>query len=198
MVRTAYTPLSASLLRPGTGFCSPTQALPERVGLEDSALDVMTDLTRVSAVVIRPIDNIDEAHQRMVQRGVRLLLVLDHDRTVTGLITATDILGEKPMKVIAQRGCKRDEILVSDIMTPQGRLEVLDMDEVRSARVGHIVATLKASGRQHAMAVERGPHGRATLRGLFSATRIARQLGVAIQTAEVGRTFSEIKSLLVS
>ncbi len=158
----------------------------------------MTDLTRVSAVVIRPIDNIDEAHQRMVQRGVRLLLVLDHDRTVTGLITATDILGERPMKVIAQRGCKRGEILVSDIMTPQGRLEVLDIDEVRSARVGHIVATLKASGRQHAMAVERGPRGQATLRGLFSATRIAHQLGVAIQTAEVVRTFSEIKSLLVN
>jgi hypothetical protein len=48
------------------------------------------------------------------------------------------------------------------------------------------------------MAVERDPHGQATLRGLFSATRIARQLGVAIQTAEVVRTFSEIKSLLVS
>ncbi|MBI2226012.1 MAG: CBS domain-containing protein [Betaproteobacteria bacterium] len=179
-MRTAYTPLSASLLQRGTGFCGPTQALPEQVGLEDPALDVMTDLTRVSAVVIRPIDSVAEAHQRMIQRGVRLLLVLDHDRQ------------------IAQRGCKRGEILVSDIMTPQGRLEVLDMDGVRSARVGHIVATLKASGRQHAMAVERGPHGRATLRGLFSATRIARQLGVAIQTAEVGRTFSEIKSLLVS
>lgn len=197
MVRTAYTPLSASLLRPGTGFCSPAQALPERVGLDDSALDVMTDLTRVSAVVIRPIDSVAEAHQRMIQRGVRLLLVLDHDRKVTGLITATDILGEKPMRVIAQRGCKREEILVSDIMTPEGRLEVLDMDQVRGAKVGHIVATLKASGRQHAMAVERGPHGQATLRGLFSSTRIARQLGVAIQTPEVVRTFSEIKSLLV-
>src|SRR3989304_7380727 len=107
MVRTAYTPLSASLLQPGTGFCSPTQALPERVGLEDSALDVMTDLTRVSAVVIRPIDNIDEAHQRMVQRGVRLLLVLDHDRPVTGPITATDIPGEKPVEGGARGGCRR-------------------------------------------------------------------------------------------
>ena len=198
MVRNAYSPLPSSLMQPGTGFWSPTQTLPERVSLEHPALDVMTDLKHVSAVVTRPTDSVDEALQRMTQRGVRSLLVLDHERTVAGLITATDILGEKPMKVIAQRGCTREDTLVSDIMTPLGRLDVLDMGTVRSAKVGHIVATLKASGRQHAMAVERDPHGKVMLRGLFSATQIARQLGVAIQTTDVVRTFSEIESLLVT
>ena len=197
MVRNAYSPLPSSLMQPGTGFWSPTQTLPERVSLEHPALDVMTDLKHVSAV-IRPADSLDEALQRMTQRGVRSLLVLDHERTVAGLITATDILGEKPMKVIAQRGCTREDTLVSDIMTPLGCLDVLDMGTVCSAKVGHIVATLKASGRQHAMAVERDPHGKVMLRGLFSATQIARQLGVAIQTTDVVRTFSEIESLLVT
>lgn len=198
MPRTAYSSLPSSLLQPGTGFCSPSQSFPERVTLDHPAIDVMTDLRRVSAVVIRPIDSVDEAHQRMVQRGVRLLLALDHGRKVTGLITATDILGEKPMKVIAQRGCKREEILVSDIMTPQERLEVLDMCDICSAKVGHVVATLQAAGRQHAMVVERNSQGQATVRGLFSSTQIARQLGITIQTAEIARTFSEIKSLLVA
>ena len=198
MLRTVYSFLPSSLLQPGTGFCSPTQSFSEHVTLEHPAIDVMTDLRRVSTVVIRPIDSVDEAHKRMVQRGVRLLLALDHDRKVTGLITATDILGEKPMKVIAQRGCRREEILVSDIMTPQERLEVLDMSDVCSAKVGHVVATLKASGRQHAMVVERDPHGQATVRGLFSTTQIARQLGITIQTTEIARTFSEINSLLVA
>lgn len=198
MPRAAYSSLSSSLLQPGTGFCSPIQPFPEHVTLEHPAIDVMTDLRRVSAVVIRPIDSVDEAHKRMIQRGVRLLLVLDHDRKVAGLITATDILGEKPMKVIAQRGCKREEILVSDIMTPQQRLEVLDMNAVCSAKVGHVVATLMASGRQHAMVAERDLQGKATVRGLFSSTRIARQLGIAIQTTEIARTFSEIESLLAA
>lgn len=196
MVRAAYSSLPSSLLQPGTGFCSPTQAFLERVTLDHPAIEVMTDLRRVSAVVIRSIDSVDEAHQRMIQRGVRLLLVLDHDRKITGLITATDILGEKPMKVIAQRGCKRGDILVGDIMTPQERLEVLDMNDVCGAKVGHIVATLRAAGRQHAMVVERGPHGTMVC-GLFSSTQIARQLGMAIQTTEIARTFSEIESLLV-
>ncbi|MBI3044943.1 MAG: CBS domain-containing protein [Betaproteobacteria bacterium] len=196
MARTTYAPVPFALLKPGTAFHSPAQKLPEQVSLESPAADVMTDLKQVGAVVIRPDDTVDEAQRRMIQRGVRSLLVLGHDRKVTGLVTATDILGEKPMKVIAQRACTRDEILVSDIMTPQGRLEVMDMDNVRTAKVGNIVATLQASGRQHAMVVDRDPEGRETLRGLFSSTQIARQLGMAIQTLETARTFAEIESLL--
>jgi CBS domain-containing protein len=129
---------------------------------------------------------------------VRLLLVLDHDRRVVGLITATDILGEKPMKVTAERGCRREEILVSDIMTPQERLEVLDMADVAGARVGHIVTTLTASGRQHAMVVDRGAEGTETVRGLFSTSQIARQLGMAIPEVERARTFAEIKEALAA
>jgi hypothetical protein len=70
------------------------------------------------------------------------------------------------------------------------------MAEVRAAKVGHIVATLKKAGRQHAVVVERDARGRQLVRGLFSATQIARQLGVTIQTSEVARTFSEIESML--
>jgi CBS-domain-containing membrane protein len=197
MMRTAYSSLPSSLLQPGTGFCSPAQVFLERVTLDHPAIEVMTDLRRVSAVVIRAIESVDEAHQRMIQRGVRLLLVLDHDRKITGLITATDILGEKPMKVIAQRGGKHGDVLVGDIMTPQERLEVLDMNDICGAKVGHIVATLKAAGRQHAMVVERGLHGTLVC-GLFSSTQIARQLGMVIHPTEIARTFSEIESQLVA
>lgn len=198
MARVTYAPLPAKLLKPGTSFHSPTQALPEQVSLEHAAIDVMTDLKQVSAVVIRPDDTVEEAHRRMIQRGVRLLLVLDHDRRVVGLITATDILGEKPMAVTAHRGCRHEEILVSDIMTTQERLEVLDMADVSCAKVGHIVATLTASGRQHAMVVDRDAKGREVVRGLFSTTQITRQLGMPIPTAERARTFAEIKSVLTA
>jgi len=190
-----YAVLNSSHLQPGSGFCQPSQSLPPRVGFDDTAESVMTDLKQISAVLIHPGDGVDEANLRMLQRSVRLLLVVDETRKVVGLITATDILGEKPLQVIAERGCRREDVLVRDIMTPQHRLEVLRMADVRSAKVGHIVATLKKSGRQHAVVVD-VDNGRQTVRGLFSATQIARQLGVAIQTSEVARTFSEIEALL--
>lgn len=191
-----YSPLVSAMLQEGVGYAQPTQIVPEQVTLDDLAVSVMTDLNRVTAIIILPGDSVDEAHRRMIQRGVRLLLTVDQDRKVLGIVTATDILGEKPVQVAFQRGLKRGEILVRDIMTPQERLEVLDMQDVRVAKVGHVVATLKKAGRQHAVVVERDARGRQTVRGLFSATQIARQLGVAIQTSEVARTFSEIEAQL--
>jgi len=45
--------------------------------------------------------------------------------------------------------------------------------------------------------VERDREGRQSVRGLFSATQIARQLGVALATTgEIARTFSEIEAQL--
>ncbi len=191
-----YAPLASSLLQPGCDFSTPSKALPERVTLDNPAIDVMTDLKYVNAVVIQSHDTIEEANRRMLQHSVRLLLVLDHARRVEGLLTAPDTLGEKPMRVVAERRCKREEVLVREIMTPQGRLEVLDMEDVRRSSVGHIVATLKRAGRQHAIAAEYGNHSGQTVRGLFSTSQIGRQLGAMIQTAEVARTFSEIEAAL--
>jgi len=61
----------------------------------------------------------------------------------------------------------------------------------------HVVATLRRAGRQHTLVVEQNSNGQQVVRGLFSATQIARQLGVAIQTDEVARTFYEIEAHLV-
>lgn len=191
-----YSSLPSAMLQAGVGYAQPTQAVPEKVTHDDAATAVMTDFTRVTAVIILPGDTVDEARRRMIQRAVRLLLVVDQDRKVVGLITATDILGEKPVLSASERGLRREEVLVRDIMTPQERLEVLGMADVQAAKVGHIVATLQKAGRQHAVVVEYDPRGRQVVRGLYSATQIARQLGVSIQTSEIARTFSEIEASL--
>ena len=132
----------------------------------------------------------------MIARGVRLLLVVDADDQVLGLVTASDVLGEKPMKVLRAKGGTRRDVLVSDIMTPRDRLEVLTMSQVANAAVGSVVATLKRSGRQHALVVDDSEGGPDKVRGIFSVTQIARQLGIVIQTAQVARTFAEIERKL--
>ena len=191
-----YPALDLLLLQTGVGFNEPMQNPMRHVGFDDPAESVMTDLKLVNAVLIGPEDSIDAANQHMIQRGVRLLLVVDANHKVTGLITATDILGEKPLQLIAERGGRHEDIQVRDVMTPQQRLEVLRMDDVRNAKVGHIVATLKKSSRQHALVVEINDDNQQIICGLFSATQIARQLGAAIHIGEVARTFSEIEALL--
>ena len=116
------------------------------------------------------------AAQRMRANRIHLLLVTDENNAILGLITSTDIEGEKPLIQISKRRVRRSEITVADIMTPRERLEVIDMADVLSARVGHVVATLKAVGRQHAMVIDRDESGRSLVRGLFSLSQLNRQL----------------------
>jgi len=187
-----YHPLSVHRLQPGARHHRPGQD-PERVRVDSPALAVMTDLRQIPAATIDPEAPLDAANRFMIRRGVRLLLVSDDEGQVLGLIIANDILGEKPVQFALERGIKRQEIRVRDIMTPCERLEVLHYADLIHAEVGHIVATLQHTGRQHALVADRGGDGKTqTVRGIFSASQIARQLGVAILTTEVAQTFAEI------
>jgi hypothetical protein len=113
------------------------------------------------------------------------------------VITATDILGERPMRVAAERGLRHNELTVADIMTPAAKMEVLALADVEGARVGHVVETLRRAGRQHALVVETSGGVGARVRGIFSLSQVARQLGVVLQTSEIARTFAEIEAAIV-
>ena len=187
-----YSAITLSRLENGARVAEPMT--PGRVTLDDPAFSVMTDLREVSAATTRPEETIATAHAIMIRRAVRLLFVLDDSGTVAGVITATDLLGEKPVRFMQARGVSHAEILVEDIMTPATMLEALSILEVAQMRVGHIVATLKSVGRKHLMVSEDG--GR-RIRGLFSASQVARQLGMEVQTFEVARSFAEVEAALV-
>ena len=191
-----YQPLPIRELGAAAGFRRPTQAQAPRVSAESPAPPVMTDLTRGAPATIRPQAPLAGANQFMIQRGVRLLLVIDDRENVLGVITATDVLSERPMRVAAELGVRRDELAVSDVMTPAERVEVISYADVDGARVGHVLETLRRAGRQHALVVEK-EGARTLVRGIISLSQIARQLGVAVQTGgEVARTFSEIESAI--
>lgn len=191
-----YHPLSVHRLQAGARHHQPGPDA-ERVRLDSPALAVMTDLKHIPAATIDLEAPVDAANRFMIRRGVRLLLVSDDERRVLGLITSNDVLGEKPVQFALERGIKRQEIRVRDIMTPGERLEVLHYADLMNAEVGHVVATLQHSGRQHALVIDMGEDGKTqTVRGIYSASHIARQLGVAIYTTEMAQTFAEIGAAL--
>lgn len=193
-----YHPLPHATLASGTTFHRPPRLMPRGVGLDDPAVLVMTDLTRVAAVSIEQTATMDAANQRMIANGVRLLFVTDESDRIMGLITATDILGEKPLQVAQRRQVKRSDLLVQDIMTSLPQLEVLHLVDVERARVGDIVATLKRVGRQHALVVDLDEEDRSQrVRGIFSSTQIARQLGTELDVPEVAQTFAEVEIALM-
>ena len=191
-----YQPLSAWRLTGTVTVASPVP--PKSVTLESSAFDVMTDLRHTPAAVIEPHVSMEFANSYMIRRGVRSLLVLNKDETLGGVITAADILGEKPMRFVQERGVKHNEILVSDIMTPLDRLEIISIEELLHARVGHIIASFHDTGRQHILVIENNAETNHSVCGIFSFTQIERQLGTTIPSTKVAENFAEIKKTLVS
>ena len=193
-----YLPLTQAILVPKTRYCRPA-SLTQKVTMESPAMAVMTDLERVMAITIGPLNSVEMANQRMIDAGVRLLLVMDNEQHIVGLITATDVLGDKPLKHQQRNGGTFGDILVQDIMTRQDNLDVLHLRDVFRARVGDIVATLKSFGRQHALVVEgRGESDTQRVRGIFSATQIGRQLGMNVIPGEIASTFAELEAVLSS
>ncbi len=191
-----YAPLAVRALTRGTSFHQPAPGAVPRLSLEAPAASVMTDLKEVTAVTIDPQASIEHAMRVMVRRNVRLLLVVNVDNEIVGLITATDLLGEKPLQYLREHGGRRADIQVRDIMTPHERLEAIGIEELRAARVGHVLATLRSSHRQHALVVDRDECGHPMVRGILSSSQLARQLGETLQTGEVAHTFAEIEAAL--
>lgn len=192
-----YGPVPSQPMRTGAVVLQPPLEVASPVTLDDSALTVMTDLTRVPAVLVDPDVDIEAAMRMMIRRNVRSLFVVDVNSEILGLITATDLLGEKPLQHIQQHGGRRDDIRVRELMTPHARLEVLPMAQVARACVGQVVATLVQASRQHAMVVEDGPDGRQQVRGVFSATQLEKQLGQLVPAESVAHTFAQIEAALV-
>jgi len=195
MQPTNYKPLASHKAPRILGYQQPSTF--SSVTATSPAIAVMTDLRQVSAATIGAEATLSDATRTMVARNVRLLLVVAADQSVVGLITARDTQGERPIQWLHDRGGKRADLRVSDLMIRTEDIDMLEMKDVLHAEVGHIVASLEAWGRQHALVSERDAlTGTTRVRGIFSATQIGRQLGVAVQPFDVAVTFADIARAL--
>lgn len=197
MTRANYPALATGAVSAAGCFVS-ASLTPPPVRLDSPALQVMTDLGRTPAAAIEAGALVADANQAMIHRGVRMLFVVDESRRLQGVVTASDVLGERPLLAAQNHGLARGELRVAQIMTPVARLDTIELAMVTRAEVGHVVATLKACGRQHAFVVDRDAHGRQVVCGVFSATQIARQLGMPLPEGETARTFAEIEAAIAA
>ncbi len=194
----SFAPLASHPFKAGSNVARPTQVLPQHVTLNDPAINVMTDLRSVSLLCVRAKTTLDKANEKMIRYGVRMLLVTDDADQVCGVLTATDVLGEKPVRFLQQMGGTHANILVRDVMSVVREMEASYLEDVLKAKVGNVLARLKVAGRQHALVVENNADGSQTVRGLFSATQIARQLGVQVGGGGVAEVFAEIESAVAA
>jgi len=189
----AYRALPITMIETDVSYHKPRQQFRERVTLDDPALEVMTDFTKVTAISINPCATLQQARERMLSSGVHMLFVTNQYHEVMGLLTTNDLTGPKPMQAVTENGGRMEDLMVRDIMTPRLKLEAIDIEEIQHARVGDLVETLKRMGRQHALVVERLPgSGRQIIRGVLSTSQIGKQLGYEIQSSHMAGNIAEL------
>ncbi len=155
MERLHYQPIKQFRVRSGVCEISDPWSMA-KVTASSPAIEVMTDLRKIPAATIAHDLSLAQANHSMILRGVRLLFVTDLSRRVVGVITSNDLLGEKPTRVAGERMMRHEELVVRDIMVATEELDAVSLSDVLRSEVGHVVSTLKACGRQHALVVEEG------------------------------------------
>jgi signal-transduction protein with cAMP-binding, CBS, and nucleotidyltransferase domain len=184
-------------LEPGTALAQTQLAPHAPVTLASPALEVMTDLTQVKAATIAPATSLQQAEQMMIYLGVRMLFVVTDMPSVEGLVTSTDLRGERQMRLVHERGVHYDELTVADVMTGLAMLDAIDHERMRAATVGNVIATLKRFGRNHLLVVQSTTsHTPRRVRGVISRAQIERQLGATIDVTPIASSFSEIERAL--
>jgi len=193
-----YQSLRTNKLDRNMAYCQPASET-QQVMVDDPAIKVMTDLRNTKAITTRPDTRLEECNQHMIRNNVRLLLVTNEQRIVQGIITARDILGEKPMLHIQKAGGTHNDIQVRDIMTPATSLDAMNLDDIEIAKVGDIVEGLISKGRLHALVICGNPDSSSMIIcGIFSATHIGKQIGVPIEPADIAKTFAELEKIIVA
>jgi len=150
---------------------------PWHAAPNDPALSVMTDFRERASVTVAETATIDDAIEHMKHNGVRCAFAIDEARrVVVGLITAYDIMGEKPMRHMQDTGSPRHRVQVREIMQGVTEWRVADIKDIEQATVAAVSHLFDATRLTHIPVMETGDRGEQRLRGLLSGAKVRRLL----------------------
>lgn len=189
--------LSTFRLSNGTSIAQAQPPQQERVTLESPGMAVMTDLTQVRAATVQPDSGLAQAELMMIHQGVRLLFVVTQMPAVDGIVTAADLQGEKPLRLVSQRSVKFEDLCVADVMTPLPDIDAIDFAALRRASVAQVIAALLNTGRAHMLVIESASAAAPMrIRGVISKTQIERQIGTQLPVTGMATSFAEMSAVL--
>ena len=167
------------------------------LSMNDPALSAMTDLTRNKAVTVNPNNSIEFAKELMKYAGVRLLLVINNENHLLGLVTYRDFIGEKVINIIAKEHVTREHIQVGQVMTRLPDLNPFMYTDIEHSTIKNVIGFLREVGRQHAIVIEPlDDNDNYFIRGIFSVTHIGRLLGMDVSSDDHVQSFADFEKLM--
>ncbi|WP_291992309.1 CBS domain-containing protein [Candidatus Accumulibacter sp. ACC003] len=184
-------------LRRGVPCYLPKPLLPASLDASSPALQAMTDFRQLAPVTISRDASLDEANRVMTLCKMHYLLVGDAQRQLLGIVTEAGTRGHRPLAAAHAMGVRPGELVVGDVMiNKHDDAEVMHLKDVAGAKVGNVLATLKALGTPHCLVVEHDEDDNHILCGVFLLAQIERQLGLEPQAEAIAHTFSQVVSSL--
>lgn len=155
------------------------------ISLDSPAVTLFTDFCAQRPLVIESGISVIEAESFMKRAHVKLKLVVDGNNQFLGTLSFADLQGERAQRLMGL-GTPRPEISVKEVMTPADTLRAINYADLSNATVGDIMETLKQEQCQHFLVVEPEDH---KIRGIFSASDLARRLHIPIDIARAPTFF---------
>lgn len=160
------------------------------INLEDTAMLVFTDFMKYQPRMLEEGASVDEALAMMRKTHVRMNLVIDQEEHFKGIISLMDLQSSKVMSASTNLGMPRSELSVREVMLPKEKLHAITLSELRKSTIGDVVQTMQYYGDQHALVVD-DVDGH-ILRGIVSASDIARALHIPLLIGDRANSFADI------
>ncbi len=174
----SYALLETGHLPEGATYYHPERA-SHMVKLDSSAWDIFTDFKSKYPAIIGQDKTLQDALNEMRLAQVKSLIVAGEHDTILGLVCARDIQGVKVGRIASDNGVLIKDVTVGMAMIPASEILTLRFSQLDRIQVGHITRLIHDTGQNYIFVTEPHPdHSEQTrVRGLFSASRISRQLG---------------------
>ncbi|WP_017445920.1 CBS domain-containing protein [Gayadomonas joobiniege] len=164
----------------------------ETISADSPALDVFTDFKNLRPLSVDANISAVEAEALMLKTHVRMKIVLSDTKEFIGIVSSDDLNEQELSKKVFQ-GQNRSDLTVKDFMQAKEDLKALNYNDVKNATVGEVLHTLQNNGCQHSLVIEPESH---KIRGIFSASDIARKMHVAVNLQN-NSSFSSIYQALI-
>ncbi len=167
----------------------------EPVDISSAATKLLVDFTQVHAITVGESVTVNDALEVMRTNGIRSLMVLGKNGEFTGVITAMDIMGRKPMVYANESGTPRSEVQVKNIMLPKNMLKAMASRDVEQASVADILRMFKTLNDQHILVVDEREKT-VQISGMFSASDFKRALDIDVVDALAAHSFADLERVI--
>jgi len=147
--------------------------LPEIIHLEDDATVALIDFKTANPLLAKKDRPMMEIRKLMEATGMHLVLVIGAEHDVLGVLSYEEILSDIPLRLMEDARIERKEILLKMVMKSLANVPMIYLEQLKYAKVGHVLHTLQESGSGYILVVEKDKYtAKKMIRGIFLTSHI--------------------------